>query len=87
MVDDFFTGRTVDRSDPGAVHFDITPSDTVDLPRLPKALYVTGDGDLSLQDREGNVLLYPVSAGQVLPFRPVRVRATGTTATVIGWTG
>jgi hypothetical protein len=38
-----------------------------------------------LEDEAGNALTYFVQAGQIIPFRAVKVRATGTTATVFGW--
>jgi hypothetical protein len=38
-----------------------------------------------LEDATGTALTYLVQPGQIIPFRAVRVRATGTTATVFGW--
>lgn len=71
---------------PASRHHVVTPSDTVDLPFLPRALYVTADGDLAmLMDGEAAAVVYPVTAGSILPMRPTRVNATGTTASVIAW--
>lgn len=72
-----------DLHDPASVHFAITPADT-DLAVKPRALYVTVAGNLVLLDKAGRTVTYPVTAGQIIPFRPVQVRAA-TTATVVGW--
>ena len=62
----------------------VVPSDGADLAQLPKGLFVGGAGNLSLV-MEGGVIvaLTGVQAGSLLPIRPLRVRATGTTATSI----
>jgi hypothetical protein len=70
---------------PAESHQAIVPSDSTPVDPRPRALYVQTAGDLALEDRSGTVLTYAVQAGQVLPFRASRVRATGTTATVYGW--
>ena len=71
---------------PATRHHVVTPSDSNDLPFLPRALYVTGDGDLALQmPGETGAVVYPVTAGAILPMRPTRVLATDTTATCIAW--
>ena len=61
----------------------IVPSDTEDLGRITRSLYVGGVGDLSviLVDDGAAVLFVAVPAGSFLPIRASRVRATGTTAT------
>ncbi|MBN9335373.1 hypothetical protein [Devosia sp.] len=69
----------------GKHHFAVTPDDGADLPIRPRALYCAVDGNVVLTDEDGVDLTYPVVAGQVLEFSPIRVKATGTTATVIGW--
>jgi len=63
----------------------VTPSDSVALQRLPKALYVGGGGDLTLRcvDSGTDVVMSAVPAGSILPVRAQFVRATGTTATAI----
>ena len=66
-------------------HHAITPSDTVDLDPRPRALRVLTAGNLALLDELGVSITYPVVAGEIIPFRAVRVLATGTTATVVGW--
>lgn len=63
----------------------VVPSDNTALPRLPKALYIGGGGDVTLRcvDSAADVVLSAVPAGSVLPVRAQFVRATGTTATAI----
>ncbi len=70
---------------PADRHVAIVPSDTLPVIPRPRALWCDTGGSLALEDAAGTVLTYTVAAGQILPFRAVRVRATGTTATVIGW--
>lgn len=63
----------------------VTPSDAVDLPRKPtQGLLVTVTGNLSIvMEAGGQVDLTSVAANTLLPLRVLRVRATGTTATVV----
>jgi hypothetical protein len=65
----------------------VVPSDAVDLTSYAKALLVTVAGTLSLIPAKNAdnapVALAAVVVGQVIPIRTRRVRATGTTATVI----
>lgn len=70
---------------PATRHYTIEPSDTVDLPIRPRAVYVATDGNAVLQDNGGVNVTYPVTAGQLLMIRPTRILATGTTATLVGW--
>jgi hypothetical protein len=71
---------------PALRHYTVTPSDTVALDPRPRALYVNSDGDLALElPGDSAPIVYSVVAGQVLPIRPVRIHATGTTATIIAW--
>ncbi len=70
---------------PADRHTAITPSDTSPVLPRPRALWCQTAGNLAIEDSAGNVLTYAVAAGQIIPFRAVRIRATGTTATVIGW--
>jgi hypothetical protein len=70
---------------PADRHLAITPSDTAMIVPRPRALWCQTAGNLAIEDQNGTVLNYSVSAGQILPLRAVRVLATGTTATVYGW--
>ena len=67
---------------PASDAFVVTPSDTVDLPAVTRAIYVGGQGDVHVIMHSGaDVTLVGVSG--MLPIRIKRVMATGTTATNI----
>ena len=72
-------------SSPADTHYEITPSDSADLPVQPRAIYCRTAGDVVIADGGGQVLTYTVAAGDVLLFRATRVHATGTTASLYGW--
>jgi hypothetical protein len=64
----------------------ITPSDTVDLTAIPKAIYVGTGGDVRMIGvgapvGAAGVTWKGVPAAGLLPTRPRRILATGTTAT------
>jgi hypothetical protein len=82
---DSFQGHQRSLEGPGDRHQAITPSDSATLSPRPRALFCQAAGEVAVEDRQGVVLTYTLAAGQILPFRAVRVRATGTTATVFGW--
>lgn len=82
---DSFQTHAKGLNSPADRHFAILPSDGVDLATRPRALWCNTAGTLALRDAAGTVLSYAVTAGQVIPFRAMRVMATGTTATVHGW--
>ena len=67
----------------GRRHFSITPNDSADLQDIPKALWVENAGDLALRDRYGVDQTYSNVQGLFVFVRPVRVLATGTTASGI----
>lgn len=71
-------------SDVASRHFAITPSDDADLAIRPRALYCTAAGNAVVRDELGVDVTYPLTVGQILPFRGVRILET-TTATVVGW--
>ncbi len=60
--------------------FSIAPSDSNDLADVPRAIWVGTGGNVALAMASGNVTLQNVPDGTMLPVRPSRVRATGTTA-------
>ena len=84
-MSDNFSNHQRGLESPGDRHQQITPSDAAVVVPRPRALWVQAAGNLALEDANGTVLTYAVTQGQILPFRAVRVRATGTTATVYGW--
>ena len=65
----------------------VTPSDTVDLVNVSRALYVGGAGDVKVNmlGGESAVVFTAVPAGTILPVRATRVWATtpGSAATAI----
>lgn len=59
----------------------VVPSDSVDLPILPRALYVGQAGDVAVVMAGGQGAVFQsVPAGTILPLRVRRVALTGTTA-------
>lgn len=82
---DPFPGYTRGRLGPASFHRTIVPSDTVDIPTIPRGIYCNAAGTAVLRDSAGNNVTYTLEAGQILPFSPVRVMATGTTAELVGW--
>lgn len=70
---------------PARSHAAVTPSDTVDLPFLARALRIGGAGNVAVTVDEVT-LTYTCTAGEVLNVCASRVLATGTTATgIIAW--
>lgn len=61
----------------------ITPSDSVAQPSY-RAFYCTAAGDVVMTDAKGNAETFPVAVAQTLLGQPVLIKATGTTATIIG---
>lgn len=82
---DPFSSHNPKLDSPAGRHFTITPSDSADLDVRPRAIVFQTDGNAVLRDEGGVDITYSRHAGDILPFRAVRVLATGTTATVVGW--
>jgi hypothetical protein len=67
----------------------ITPSNTVDLAQVTRALHAHGAGshhDVAVtlaNDPDGTSVVLSIAKGDVLPIRVKRVWVTGTTATTI----
>lgn len=71
-------------SDPGFDAFAVTPNDGVDLASVTRGIYVGGTGDVSLVTLGGTTVTFSaVPAGTMLPIQATRIKATGTTATLI----
>lgn len=70
---------------PGTRHALVVPDDDNDLPWQPRTIYCAATGDVVMRDEFGTDLTYPMVAGQFLVFRPARILATNTTATVFMW--
>lgn len=62
----------------------VTPSDSVDLDRPMRALYVGGTGTVTLALLDNSTVLFTaVPVGAILPVQFRRVNLTGTTATLL----
>lgn len=62
----------------------VTPSDSTDITRNSRGIYVGGAGNLAVtMVGGGNVTFVGVAAGTILPIRVSRVLSTSTTATSI----
>jgi hypothetical protein len=61
----------------------VTPNDGTDLVFQSRYIYVGGAGTLSVIMAGGQTVSFTCAAGALLPIMADRVRATGTTATLI----
>ena len=71
---------------PSEYPFEVTPSDTADLERVTKALYIGTGGDVALRAKDtgnGVITFRNVPAGAQLQVRATRIMAGGTTASDI----
>lgn len=83
-ITDHFKSYNTGLTGPLIGGFDVTPDDGADLTILPRALMVTGSGDIAVVLKDGSSLTLPgMAEGVIYPLRAVRVLATGTTATGI----
>lgn len=58
-----------------------SPSDTLDMEFVTRAIYVGQGGDMNVMLKSGDtVLMRNMQAGVIYPLRVIRVLATGTTA-------
>jgi len=63
----------------------LTTSDATPQSPTPTALLIATGGTLVITDQNNNVLTFAaLAAGAVIPVRPTLVKATGTSAVVIG---
>jgi len=59
----------------------VTPSDTVNLSRLSRGIYVGVTGNVAAVMADGTVVTFVAApAGQILPIQAIRINATNTTA-------
>lgn len=63
----------------------VTPSDSAKLPQRPRAIYITGAGNLVVKFNASDDynITFAVTAGQWLYISPAFVRASSTTASGI----
>lgn len=85
MPTDDFGSQADSVSSPSLAPFAITPNDSADLAKIPKALWVGTGGDVAVRgvNNASPVVFRNVPNGFIIPVRVVRVLATGTTATDI----
>ena len=60
---------------------DITPSDTASIEPTPQAVRVNGAGDVVAVGADGVSCTFTAVDGDMLMIQPVKIMATGTTAT------
>jgi hypothetical protein len=79
---DSFSSYTDSPIAPASSCFAIVPSDTEELPRATKALYIGTGGTVVLRSLNGSedVTFTNVPSGGILDVRTRAVRSTGTTA-------
>jgi hypothetical protein len=75
--DDFLGNRNISSS--ADLWVVVTPSDSTNLTKKPKALYFSAAGDVALVGDDNNSVTFTVIAGQTLNVRPSKVKSTGTT--------
>lgn len=72
-----------DKSSPSSYALAVTPHDTNALTNgAPKALFVGTGGNITMQGKDGaaDQVWKNVANGQIIPFRALYIRSTGTTA-------
>lgn len=80
---DAFKYHAAGLDSPAASWADITPSDTADLAVTPRAICALTDGTVRVTSAGGVTADIYLIAGVPMPIRPMRVMATGTSATGI----
>jgi hypothetical protein len=73
----------INASAPADAFAAVTPSDSVALATVPKALFVGSGGDLTVKGSDGVAATFKAQTGQIIPIRARYVMATGTTAAFI----
>lgn len=62
----------------------LTASDTVNFLKRPKAIAVGAvAGSFQAVGKDGHAESFYANAGQILPIRPIRINATGLTASMV----
>lgn len=84
-MSDSFANHSVGLTAPASNIEDITPSDSSNLTRVTRALYVGQTGNVRLQTPAGDIVtLANMQGGILYPIRVAKVFATGTTAADLG---
>ena len=82
-AEDLWNYGSVSREAPASNAAQVTPSDSVDLTYVSRAVFIGAAGTLSVEMHGGGTVSFDAYAGMILPIRATRVNATGTTATGI----
>lgn len=82
MADQFETMQKT-RRDPIFDWEAITPNDSTALARRPRAIVALGAGNIVMTGESGNDITIAVEASKEIPYSPVKVKSTNTTATNI----
>lgn len=80
---DQFARFPVELDSPGREFAAITPNNTTDIPIRPRALWVGVAGNINCIDQDGVTTLFSNMPVGWHPIGPVRILATGTTASGI----
>jgi hypothetical protein len=89
-IQDGYAGSSPGLLGPSDDWVQITPSDSADLARKPKAIYIGHngtdgpvEGNIVMRDKNGNNATFRVAPGVTLYLRPHRILSTGTTADMV----
>ena len=63
--------------------FEILPAN-IDLPHIPRGLFIGLGGDLAITGMDGTQVTLSVLDGQILPIRPLQVNSSTTASGIIG---
>jgi hypothetical protein len=80
---DQFARQPVELDSPGRQFFAITPTNNVDIPLRPRALWVGVAGSITCRGDGGIDVLFSNLTVGWHPIGPVQIQATGTTASGI----
>lgn len=77
-------GLQAEDAAPGVGAFAITPSDSVDFTKVPRAIYVGGTGNIVFVNLDNTTVTFTaVPVGTIIPCVCRRINATLTTATAL----
>ena len=72
---------STDNAAPGVYCFAITPSDTVNLTQIPRAIYCGSTGNVVFVNSDGTTCTWNgVPTGMLIPCTAMRINQTNTTA-------
>lgn len=84
MAKDLFGAKSGPSIGPASRLRAVVPSNDEDLEYVTNGIIASGAGTISIIARDDTAAVtVPIAAGQLLPIRAKRIRATGTTATGI----